>query len=251
MKTYQVAIAMALMCATAWTGCGDDDPVQPGPNPQPVYGSTVIPAASDNTLYEESDTLSNALGRNLFSGTNNGGALGGPDARRSLVRFAVADSIPAGATIDSVSLQLNLSKASPFVVDATPTALHVVLAAWGEGTSIAIFDKEGGGGSATPGDATWLDRFRGAASLWTNAGGDFTPMASAITSTTATLGPYTWSSSAMAADVQAWLDAPTANFGWILVGDESIAGTARQFDSRDHETSANHPQLTVHYTVWP
>ena len=250
MTAKAIAIGTALVLALVWMGCGSDDPVKPKPKPK-TPGSKVIPAFLDNTMYEESDTLSNALGRNIYSGTNNGGALGGPDARRGLIRFAIADSIPAGATIDSVSLRLNLSKVSPFVRGATPTSLHVVLADWGEGTSFANLGAgEGGGGSATPGDATWLDRFRGT-SLWTNPGGDFNATASATTSTTFALGPYVWAALQMTADVQSWLDAPAGNFGWILVGDESIAGTARQFDSHDHPTAANRPRLTVYYTVGP
>lgn len=249
MRTNLAAMAVALVFMATWMGCDDDDPAKPNPNPQPTSASKVIPAVLDNTIYEESDTLSNALGQHIFSGTNNGGGDAGPDARRGLIRFAIVDSIPAGATIDSVSLRLNLSKTSPFVPGATPTALHVVLTSWGEGTSVADLGLgEGGGGVATAGDATWLDRFRGT-SLWATPGGDHTPVASAVTNTTSVLGPYTWASPEMAADVQSWLDAPASNFGWLLVGDESIAGTARQFDSHDNNTPANRPRLTVHYTT--
>ncbi|HEU4365885.1 MAG TPA: DNRLRE domain-containing protein [Candidatus Krumholzibacteria bacterium] len=249
MRTNLAAIAMALVFIAAWMGCDDDDPAQPKPNPQPTSASKVIPAVLDNTIYQEADTLSNALGEYLYTGTN----VVGPDARRGLILFAIADSIPTGATIDSVSLQMNLSKASGFVTGATPTALHVVLASWGEGTSNASDGGPGGtgegdGGFATLGDATWLDRFRGT-SLWATPGGDHTPVASAVTSTTSVLGPYTWASPEMAADVQSWLDSPASNFGWLLVGDESIGGTARQFDSHDNNAPANRPRLTVHYTT--
>ncbi|HEX5133393.1 MAG TPA: DNRLRE domain-containing protein, partial [Candidatus Krumholzibacteria bacterium] len=218
--------------------------------PRSIYEATIV-AFLDNTLYEESDTLSNALGQNIYSGTNNGGAGGGPDARRGLIQFDIASALPAGAVIDSVSLRLNQTRTSPIVPGFTPTALHVVLASWGEGTSIGnLGPNEGGGGSATPGDATWLDRFRGT-SLWTTPGGDFVVTASATTSTNNVLGPYFWTSAQMAADVQAWLDTPATNFGWILVGDEVTGGTARQFDSHDHPTAANRPQLTVFYRLGP
>lgn len=209
-----------------------------------------IPSFRDNTIYEESDTLSNALGEFLYSGNNNGGSLGGPDARRGLLAFAIADSIPAGARIDSVTLELNLSKKAPFVVGNSPVALHVVQSDWGEGTSIGdLALGEGGGGSATPGDATWLDRFRGT-SQWTTAGGDFAVVHSATVQTNA-LGKYTWKSAAMTDNVQAWLDSPATNFGWIIVGDEAPAGNARQWDSRQNANAANRPRLTVYYTVGP
>lgn len=253
MKWFRAAIAIALLGAAAWAGCDDDDPAGPGPGPGPTSGSKVIVASLDNTMYEEADTLSNALGQYVYSGTN-AGTDGTFEARRGLMLFPVWDNLPAGATIDSVSLRLNLSKAGP-VQTATPTALHRALASWGEGTSNAsdagpAGPGEGDGGFATFGDATWLDRFRGTL-LWANPGGDHTPVASAVLNTTGTLGPHTLTSPEMTADVQAWLDSPATNFGWLLVGDETIAGTARQFDSRNHNTAANRPQLTVFYTVGP
>ena len=211
---------------------------------------TLIPYL-DNTLYEESDTLSNALGEHFYSSMNNQGASAPIDARRGLLAFAIADSIPAGATIDSVALVLNLSKKAPFVPGNSPVSLHVLVASWGEGTSIAdIGPGEGGGGSATPGDATWLDRFRGT-SLWTNPGGDFSAGASATVQTNA-LGKYTWTSATMVSDVQNWLDNPASNFGWIVIGDESVsAGNARQWDSRQNPNVANRPRLIVFYTAGP
>jgi hypothetical protein len=235
---------MLLAAAALWAACGDDDPAKPKPQPTPPPQEEIV-AYIDNTIYEESDTLSNALGVHIYSGTNGNFA-----ARRGLIAFDIAGDIPAGATIDSVSLRMNLSKISPFVQTPSPGSLHVALASWGEGTSIGnIGPGEGGGGSATPGDATWLDRFRGA-SQWTTAGGDFNPTASATTHTDLA-GPYTWTSAQMVADVQAWLDTPGSNFGWVLVGDESVLGTSRQFDSHDHPTAANRPRLTVFYTVGP
>jgi hypothetical protein len=51
----------------------------------------------------------------------------------------------------------------------------------------------------------------------------------------------------MAADVQGWLDSPATNFGWIIIGNESAALTAKRFDA--HESAATRPILTVYYTV--
>ncbi|MDH4038927.1 MAG: DNRLRE domain-containing protein [Candidatus Krumholzibacteria bacterium] len=207
-----------------------------------------IPCYMDNTMYAESDTLSNAKGQYLFSGMNMGGAGGPADARRGLMAFAIADSIPAGAQIDSVALQLNLFRKRPGDTGNSPVSLHLVQASWGEGTSIAnLGPGEGGGGSATPGDATWLDRFRGT-SLWTNPGGDIDVTPSATEQTDA-LGKYTWASPALVANVQLWLDTPASNFGWALLGDEGVPGNVRQWDSRENATAGNRPRLTVFYTV--
>lgn len=247
MKTYRVAIGLTVAMALVWAAC-EDDGVTPKPRPKPTAKNKVVEAFLDNTMYEESDTLSNALGQFFFSGTNAGGAGGGPDARRGLVAFAVVDSIPPGSTVDSVRLELRMSKAAPVGPANTSVSLHCVMASWGEGTSIANLGLgEGGGGSATPGDATWLDRVRGT-SLWTTPGGDFNPVASATRMVPSTLGAYTWSSAQMAADVQGWIDNPAMNFGWVLVGDESIGATARQWNSRHNNTAATRPKLTVYYT---
>jgi hypothetical protein len=209
-----------------------------------------IPSYKDNTMYAESDTLSNAKGQHLFSGMNNGGGGAPADARRGLLAFAIADSIPAGAVIDSVALQMNFSKKRPGETGNSPASLHLLLASWGEGTSIGNLGLgEGGGGSATPGDATWLDRFRGT-SLWTNPGGDFDAAPSATVQTNA-LGKYTWTSPNMADNVQGWLDAPAGNFGWIVLGNETVDGNVRQWDSRENSTAGNRPRLTVFYTVTP
>ena len=49
--------------------------------------------------------------------------------------------------------------------------------------------------------------------------------------------------------VQAWVDAPATNFGWMLKGYESDTGTAKCFDSREAVDSALRPKLSVTFTV--
>jgi hypothetical protein len=60
---------------------------------------------------------------------------------------------------------------------------------------------------------------------------------------------YTWDSTAsMVSDVQDWLADAASNFGWILLGDESMATTARRFDTREATNSANWPTLEVTFS---
>ncbi|MGI9014176.1 MAG: hypothetical protein ACR2GY_08000, partial [Phycisphaerales bacterium] len=83
--------------------------------------------------------------------------------------------------------------------------------------------------------------------FWTTEGGDFNASPRATT----TVGPvdrYTWTSTLMAADVQAWLDDANTNFGWIAIGDESIETTAKRFDSREIGNAQNRPRLTIDFT---
>ncbi len=88
---------------------------------------------------------------------------------------------------------------------------------------------------------------------WSIPGGDFVADASA-TQTVSGPGfpaptPYTWSSAAMVADVQSWLDAPGSNFGWIMIGDESTATTAKHFYSRGDTTLPTlRPMLTIEFS---
>jgi hypothetical protein len=198
--------------------------------------SVTTVASRDNTIFAEFDTLSNGAGQGFFAGVT---ALGAE--RRGLIRFDLTGLVPASATIDSVVLQLHLSTALP---TSHFVALHRVLADWGEGTSDAP-GGEGTGTAATPGDATWLQRFFGASQPWASPGGDHAPVASA---TRPVNGPafYTWRSAGMNADVAFWVQNPSSNFGWEVIGDAAVGG-AKKFESRESPTPANRPTLTVYY----
>ena len=189
-------------------------------------------------MYSESGSISNGAGEFLFAGQT-----AQPSLRRALIQFDVASAVPAGSTIQSVQLVLNMSMT---VSNAQNVGLHRVNASWGEGASDAP-GQEGGGASAMTNDATWTFRFFNTTS-WTTAGGDFAPGASAVASVDQ-IGFYAWGSSAgMVADVQSWLDLPAQNFGWAIVGDESALSSAKRFDSRQNSVSANRPKLVVVYS---
>ena len=202
-----------------------------------------IPAAKDNSLYQESGELSNGQGAYLFTGKTLG-LSGSPSIRRALLAFAVADSLPAGAVIDSVRLTMRVSKVPSNT--ARTVSLHRLTADWGEGASDAG-EPGGGGAAAQTNDATWLYRFHNTVS-WTTPGGDFSGTASAQRAL-AGLGPYTWQSVQMKTDVQSWLDTPATNFGWVLVGNEAVDQTAKRLDSSENPTAANRPRLRVYFTV--
>jgi len=127
-------------------------------------------------------------------------------------------------------------------VGATPVSLYRVLSDWGEGSSDAS-GQEGRGTSAEPGDATWTYTFFDN-TLWTTSGGDFIEGASATTNVSGT-GPYTWSGFTLTRDVQQWLDEPSTNNGWILIGDETQRSTKR-YGSREGVGGAI---LTISYTM--
>jgi hypothetical protein len=196
--------------------------------------------SKDNTLYEydpaEGDH-SNGAGFHFFAGENGMGEL-----RRGVLAFNIAGAIPAGSTITAVSLTMNMSMTP---ANAETVELHKLLADWGEGTSHAPMG-EGDGAPATPNDATWRHRFFDTI-FWTTEGGDFSATVSASQSVVG-VGQYTWSSTQMVADVQSWLDNPASDFGWLVLGDETAAGTTKRFDTRE---SASPPVLTIQYTLPP
>jgi hypothetical protein len=197
-----------------------------------------IGAMKDNTLYEDPTGLqSNGAGERFFAGFT---AI--PDVRRGLIAFDVAGAVPSGSTIDNVTLTLNMSKT---IVGLEPVALHRALSDWGEGASDAP-GEEGIGTFPDTGDATWLHTFY-PNDFWITPGGDFDPVASASQDVGGN-GPYTWSSAAMVADVQAWLDNPSGNYGWVVVGNESTSPTAKRFDTRENANSAARPLLTIEFT---
>lgn len=215
----------------------------------PVWaGSIMINPDLDNTLIQTANgTLSNALG-DIYVGRT--GQADASSRRRGAIHFDVHGNVPAGSTINSVTLRLWLVSAG----DATTRTcyVHEASASWGEGSS---YYNGGLGDASTTNDATWVHRFHSGTS-WSSAGGDYNGTASASAScgsSSATAQWYTWSSATMAGEVQDWLDTPSSNHGWILVGDESTGGTARRFTSREgvDDASDHYPELIIDYTPPP
>ena len=209
-----------------------------------VVGQTTVTlnATRDNTIFGNNGSQSNGAGEYFFVGRTLQGAP--TDVRRAFIAFDnIDDSIPAGATITSVQLQLFNSRTFNVSEDVT---MHRVSSNWGEGTSDAP-GNEGSGTAATTGDVTWVNTFFNTQN-WIIPGGDFNVTPNATLAVGAQGLTYTWgSTTGLVADVQQWLDVPTDNFGWILLGNESAAETSIRFNSR--ENASNPPQLIIQYTT--
>ena len=202
-------------------------------------GTVSLPARADSTLYESvTGALANGAGQHLFTGITLS-----MDVRRTLVDFDIAGAVPAGARIVSADLHMTVSRS--IYPPALPMSLHRVLESWNEGSANAP-GQEGGGTTAATGDVTWLHRNFPSLS-WASPGGDYALAASGV-SATPIMGPALWqTTNAMVADVQAWLDNPSSNFGWLLRTDVIVPSAARRFDSREHPTVGNRPVLVVTY----
>ena len=219
----------------------------------PLLADTVtIAPVKDNTLYEpiQADAYadrSDGAGPTMFTGKVKDARDQGGDiaVRRAVLEFDIAANVPAGATIDSVTLTMYCDKVGTNTNYAV--ALHRALSEWGEGTSNTGNSQQGRGEAPTTNDATWRHTFY-PSSLWTVQGGDYVAGSSA-TRQVGGVGSYTWgSTSGMVSDVQLWLDAPSQNHGWVVIGTETQTQTAKRFATRENATTTNRPKLTISYT---
>ncbi|MEM7391628.1 MAG: FG-GAP-like repeat-containing protein, partial [Verrucomicrobiota bacterium] len=203
--------------------------------------ATTITADRDNTIFSNNGGRSNGQGVHIIAGRirNASGAF-----RRLLLHFDVAAQVPAGATIDSATLFLNMNLT---VAGPGSFAFHRVSQDWGEGVSDAGIIP-GRGVNAENNDVTWSFRFFNTPDMWNTLGGDFNPIAS-VTQTVDAVGPYNWSSPQLTADVQDMLDNGATNFGWMLVGPESVSRTTKRFDSRESANPSNRPQLILEFSL--
>lgn len=204
----------------------------------------------DNSIYQEGGGVSNGSGEFLFAGqTKSPNSM----ARRALLHFDIASTIPSGVTITAVELDIFINKIPPS--GSTPNlTIHLVDQDWGEGTSNAS-GAEGSGTTATCEDATWLQTFyreiscTGTSDNWTNAGGDFNATISSQVTAPNTTGQITFPSTTnLVSDVQNWLDNPSTNYGWMIRGDEAATFNARRFGSSTGATQER-PFLTITYTT--
>lgn len=203
-----------------------------------IQDTITVPAIQDNTLYEDpTGSISNGQGKYLYSGKNSNGLV-----RRGLIRFLLIEFMPQCSKILSVTLKMHLS--------GGPTAnrtiqLRKITNNWSAGSSDAPGLEENGT-SADSYDATWLHKYYNT-DFWNSAGGDYS---SIVSGSTVVGGPgyYTWNSTPqMVKDAQEWKDSYPADYGWMLLGDESVLSTDKRFHSNDADTGAFAPELIVVY----
>lgn len=215
-----------------------------GAAPASAVTVTLTPL-QDTTIYSEGGAFGNGAGDVLTVGRL--GSTGENARRRGIVAFDVGSLIPAGATVESVTLELQLIQAAPGSSQSA-VSLHRATRSWGEGTGAT---SVGQAVTAGPGDATWTDAFLGG-ETWASAGGDWTASASSTRLVGSAFGVVAWPSTPqLVADVQGWLAAPSSNHGWFLIADESVVQNARNYRSREAVTPEHRPRLVVTFTAVP
>jgi hypothetical protein len=227
-----------------------------------------IGASQDATLLGGSDALTNnsLSDPGIFVGADGAG-----NPKRGLIEFDIAQSVPAGATITSATLQLTVGQVAGsgggtggFTTGGFTIDLFDETQPWGQPTNFVDATSFGGHGHGAPpdnGDATWNDAFYNSnpalATPWNASGGNWnsSQVPSGSTSVLGIAGnSFTWSSSQMASDVQNWLDNPSSNNGWLL-RNEGENGTTdfRAFWSwqgaANNNAPATAPSLTITYIV--
>jgi hypothetical protein len=207
-----------------------------------------LPAILDTTLFEdETGRLGNGSGQYLFVGRT--WDQNGIDKllRRALVKFDLG-AVPAGSTINSASFDFTIDQVPP-AASGFIISVHTVTESWGEGASNAP-GPEGRGTTAQVNDATWVHRFFDT-ETWNTPGGDFEPEAVASEPISSAPQSVTFESSPqLVAAIQAWVDDPASNHGWILLGDEVVIQNARRILSRENSGPGN-PLLTIEFTPPP
>jgi hypothetical protein len=224
--------------------------------------TATLVASKDNSIFANNVDNSNGGGAGVFVGTTN--SMQNNSVRRGLLEFDIASVVPTGATITEVNLTMYLGQAS-LASGIRTIDLHRLTADWGEGTAgntTTSISGTGTGFPASPGDATWNQRFY-QQNNWTAPGaeGDYVSTISASTDVGTTLdAPYEWlSTPALVSDVQGWLDQPSANDGWIMIDHvENVQQTVKGFYSRDATEKNNQgddplppewrPTLQITYT---
>jgi hypothetical protein len=151
----------------------------------------------------------------------------GGKLRRTLVKFDFS-AVSSSACVTSAVLRLTLTA----VQNTSRTyAVHRLSQSWTEGN-----------GSASSG-VSWSRR--DGVTAWTNAGGDFNPVATAQRATGTTNGvTLEWN---VTADVAAFVGGTAANDGWLVKDANEGSGGEFRFASRENGTLTKRPQVVIAY----
>ncbi len=211
----------------------------------PVGAATVeVAATRDTTLIEDPDgALGNGAGVTVFAGRTNAATYG---VRRGLFYFDLGGALSMPGPVLSFEVEkvfVVLANVTESNVAPREYRLHRLLADWGEGASSS---GGGGGAPAAPRDATWLHTFHGEA-FWMHSGAQFEGEPSARL-VVGGAGTYRFEGEGLLRDVKLWIQDPSRNFGWILIGDETARQTVRAFASREASDPSFRPVLEIVYS---
>ncbi|MDB6015894.1 MAG: hypothetical protein JWR19_383 [Pedosphaera sp.] len=196
-----------------------------------VRGNTVTVVSSADTQLDRNSPDDNTGGAIDTPVSGGLGANSGQDVRRVLVKFDLTGKIPAQAIVTSATVAVAVTKSPPAA--GSTFDLRRLFQDWNE-TDTSWNSRLAGISWSTPG-ATGANDSSGSASSSTSING---------------VGAYLFpSSTGLVADVQAWVNNPGTNFGWLLISKTEASETARHFASREYFDPASQPTLTINFTV--
>ncbi len=167
----------------------------------------------DNYIYVNSPTTNNGT-RSLMRVTGYT-----TDLQRPLVRFDLS-SIPAGVSVTRATLWL-YSNNPPQVKGSTGFyGAYKLTKDWGETTS------------------TWN-------TPWTTPGGDFLATPDAEAAKQSAAAAPCWYAFDVTARVQAWIEAPSDNYGWLIKCTNELLSNQDEFASSDSPDPAFFPKLII------
>ena len=207
-----------------------------------AFAQLVLEPIADGTLFEdEFGDLANGAGERAFVGDNAGG-----EVRRAVMRFDTSGITP-GTQVVYAKLEFYVVQMSPGGAGSRTMNLHRVTGDWSEGNSNS--GSPGGQGTDPEmGDATWIHRSFPSA-FWSNPGGDIQAGFSASLPINST-GTHAFSTSAMLADVQTWIDNPTQSFGWMLKMEDEGSNSAVRIGTRESANVLFRPRLTLEFNTF-
>ncbi len=201
---------------------GSDDPIEARQGVNPVVVSFQDGQLPTSAYSGTRDTMLEGSAPTTKNGSDTSLSVEAATKRLSLLSWDLSGMVPPGAAVESVSLALEVSDKSPEVFNlyAAKRAWHEDQATWKVFASGSNW-QSGGAAGANDRGSTVLGSFSapatGAATITLNAAG--------------------------VAVVQAWVDEPASNHGFIVDG----PGTSNRLEFRASEygTKSQRPKLTV------
>ena len=235
----------SLLLTMLLAGCGLGDPSE---NPTTTRTSAVtlsLGPTADTFINSVDPDNNNGASQSFFTGENGQGGV-----MRGLLQFALPAGLQGRVTVSGVTLTLTTEAVGTgtMLPAAATESLQRVNVAWTEGTGAgnAMMTYTVGQPCGTTG-ATWNDPDCTGGTPW--AGGDVTATVSGTASAPAELDTAViWDSMAgsagLLADVQAWMDDPATNHGWMISSStEGTSAKAQRFYSR--EVAGKGPALGI------
>jgi hypothetical protein len=171
---------------------------------------------SDNYIYAGNVTRNS--GTSVLMRTT-GYANLGPEMQRSLVRFDVS-SVPTGAPITRATLWLYSNNPAQVKGSSGFYGAHSLTRDWGETTS------------------SW-------SAPWNTPGGDFEAIADGLAPKQSVAAAPCWYAFDVTDRVQAWINNPAGNFGWIIKCTDENLSNQDEFVSSDAPDQAHRPKLVI------